>query len=531
MIETQAIPLTTNNNQRLNCLQINLRHSKAASANLSQLLIDLNIDVALIQEPYAYCHAEQITVANVPNGYTAVHELDVMHAYGAAIVVKDTLKPIRPSLAANHTIGVHLLTHKPALTFFSLYARPSSPKLLPFFEPFKSLPSAVTKNIVIAADINGRSPLWNSATTDNKGREFEDFLTTTSLNLLNVMNSNLQYVPTKSSFVDVTVGGDDIRVFSWKFLTIDSMSDHPLIFFQIECPNRAGNRSNMRRSPNIKRIDHPSFLCHLKDKLASNPIPDILNSQDEIDEAVEKLTNTILHCANANKIKTRIESKPNKMNWWSKKLWGIRNRLRVAMKLQHQDELCLLAYKKLKAEYQREIRTHKKKAHQKFCTENINRDLFGSLKTFSLTNNSNSDFPLSVLDQREIKTNKSDILQCFAASFFPWEKDLGERKRETLEEVEVEMGGQPDSVHMICLEDLQRLSLILERTLRREWTLSAELLHLCAEVVSGELLAILNSCLRLGFFPTSWKEARVCIARKPKKDSYQDVKSYRLLAY
>ena len=77
----------------------------------------MNIDVALIQEPYAYCHADQITVANVPNGYTAVHELDVMHAYGAAIVVKDTLKPIRASLAANHTIGVHLLTHKPALTF------------------------------------------------------------------------------------------------------------------------------------------------------------------------------------------------------------------------------------------------------------------------------------------------------------------------------------------------------------------------------------------------------------------------------
>ena len=92
------------------------------------------------------------------------------------------------------------------------------------------------------------------------------------------------------------------------------MSDHPLIFFQIECHNRAGNRSNMRCSPNIKRIDHPLFLCHLKDKLASNPIPDILNSQDEIDEAVEKLTNTILHCANAKKIKTRIESKPNKMD-------------------------------------------------------------------------------------------------------------------------------------------------------------------------------------------------------------------------
>ena len=37
MIATQAIPLTTNNNQRLNCLEINPRDNKAVSANLSQL--------------------------------------------------------------------------------------------------------------------------------------------------------------------------------------------------------------------------------------------------------------------------------------------------------------------------------------------------------------------------------------------------------------------------------------------------------------------------------------------------------------
>ena len=33
---------------------------------------------------------------------------------------------------------------------------------------------------------------------------------------------------------------------------------------------------------------------------------------------------------------------------------------------------------------------------------------------------------------------------------------MGERQRETLEEVEVEMGRQPDFVYMICLEELQR---------------------------------------------------------------------------
>jgi endonuclease/exonuclease/phosphatase (EEP) superfamily protein YafD len=37
----------------LKCLQINLRHSRCAALNLSQLILDLDIDVILIQEPYA----------------------------------------------------------------------------------------------------------------------------------------------------------------------------------------------------------------------------------------------------------------------------------------------------------------------------------------------------------------------------------------------------------------------------------------------------------------------------------------------
>jgi hypothetical protein len=38
----------------LKCIQINLRHSKTASSALAQVILDLNIGVALVQEPYAY---------------------------------------------------------------------------------------------------------------------------------------------------------------------------------------------------------------------------------------------------------------------------------------------------------------------------------------------------------------------------------------------------------------------------------------------------------------------------------------------
>ena len=46
-------PYPNGRNSSVKCLQINLRHSKNASLHLSQLLLDLNIDIALIQEPYA----------------------------------------------------------------------------------------------------------------------------------------------------------------------------------------------------------------------------------------------------------------------------------------------------------------------------------------------------------------------------------------------------------------------------------------------------------------------------------------------
>jgi hypothetical protein len=42
-----------NNFNKLNCIQINLQHSKSATHHLCKSLVELKIDIALIQEPYA----------------------------------------------------------------------------------------------------------------------------------------------------------------------------------------------------------------------------------------------------------------------------------------------------------------------------------------------------------------------------------------------------------------------------------------------------------------------------------------------
>jgi hypothetical protein len=75
---------------RLKCLQINLRHSSLASASLAQAILDFEIDIVLIQEPYAMSSFTPV-VANVPPGFSAFHMLSEDHAYVSAILVRDSV--------------------------------------------------------------------------------------------------------------------------------------------------------------------------------------------------------------------------------------------------------------------------------------------------------------------------------------------------------------------------------------------------------------------------------------------------------
>jgi hypothetical protein len=75
----------------LKCFQINLRDSRSAALNLAQLIIDLDIDVVLIQEPFEKVSSlsSSIEVKFIPPGYASFHCLSSRHAFGSAIIIRD----------------------------------------------------------------------------------------------------------------------------------------------------------------------------------------------------------------------------------------------------------------------------------------------------------------------------------------------------------------------------------------------------------------------------------------------------------
>ncbi|EFX72189.1 hypothetical protein DAPPUDRAFT_110892 [Daphnia pulex] len=143
--------------------------SDAAAANLTQVICENELDVILVQEPYA-TNSNSPVISDIPPGYIAYHSLNDSHAYGAAIIVKLELASSCRTTSipgCNHVAGVDIGSFR----FLSAYFRPSNDDISSLFHSaFQNLVSPFT---VIAMDSNAKNRLWNSPTTDAKGVELE----------------------------------------------------------------------------------------------------------------------------------------------------------------------------------------------------------------------------------------------------------------------------------------------------------------------------------------------------------------------
>ena len=77
----------------LKCIPINTKHSFYSSATLSQVILELDIYLVFVQEPYTTTSRRAISIPNIPDGYTVFH----------ALTSRITLRH-----AINHLIGVEI---------------------------------------------------------------------------------------------------------------------------------------------------------------------------------------------------------------------------------------------------------------------------------------------------------------------------------------------------------------------------------------------------------------------------------------
>ena len=224
----------------LNIIQINLRHSAAASAMLGHLILERNVDIILIQEPYVSNYPE-LRIPNVPKGYTTFHNLNEDHAYGALIIARGRLKASKSHLTQHNAavgINIQIASGRKQLSLFSIYARPSTNSIDDIFTPLLAALGDIKARTVIGMDANAKNKTWRSPDTNERGSRLELITQQYGMNIANYLlfEDQSAFIPAGTSFVDVTIIGDQVEMLSWQYLDLPSGSDHPLINFLIDSP-------------------------------------------------------------------------------------------------------------------------------------------------------------------------------------------------------------------------------------------------------------------------------------------------------
>jgi ribonuclease HI len=532
---------TSRPHQAIQVLQINLRHSRLATAALSQVLLDLDTDVALVQEPYASrfnCESPPV-IPYLPDSFEALHFLDSNHHYGAAIVAKKSLRcQLLPNLSGNHIIAVQLELDGYAFILLSIYLRPSLPSLEAELSLVLNRAFTLLPRVVVGADVNAKSPLWNSSTANPRGRELEALLARFPLNVCNQPVANLPFTPTETSFIDVTLASNSVTVSNWHFPDIPSLSDHPFISFTVVSPGpRVGKPFRLcNLLPPLQSINKEKFqnlLCAAFARHHTLLSSDATRSPANIDDAVGLIVELISSCARNSRLPLPPLSTTGRMPWWNDGLARLRRDTRKARKrwitcAAPEKAVSRVNFQQAKALYQKALRRAIELEWIDFCARTSDENLLDSLKELSGKQTRISFPPQLIVNDNKV-SEPTEILNVLAQHFFPQPSTLTGPLIAPSSAPARFLAEQPSlSVPPISPSELAESIASLNSSASPGLDgISPGLLSLAAPIIHPLLLTVLNNALSCSYFPSQWRHAKVKVIPKLNKANYSLPSSYR----
>ncbi|CAG4963930.1 unnamed protein product [Colias eurytheme] len=279
-----------------------------------QSLAQWSIHIGILSEPYAVPSERDNWVGDLDE----VAALIIMQSEGS------------PQICAHRKGHGCVAAKLTDMVVIGVYFSPN--KTLAEFEAFLGEVNSMIQwgrphQIVIAGDLNAKSALWGSSTTDARGDILVEWIAAQNLVPLNQGTENTCVRMQGGSVVDVAFASPTLahRVRGWKVLSeVETLSDHKYIRFDVmqTTSNLHGNRSAPVESG--PRWSLKSLNRHLLE-LASIvsawcPKPDSIN----VDAEAEWFAATMTHISDAAMSRVKPSPPHNKVYWWSPELAQLR---------------------------------------------------------------------------------------------------------------------------------------------------------------------------------------------------------------
>ena len=212
--------------------QINLARSRIATEELGTYTRRAGVDILLIQEPYVRSNR----TINLGIEARIVHVQTCTPWAGFAVLNKDYVVTQISRATTTLQATARIKTEDWDIVAVSVYSKVTKEAKADIRRTTRELEQALKtakdRYHVVGMDVNAKSRLWNSGTTDERGAKMEEFIAVHNLKVENTEQELSTFHGAQGqSNIDITLtnGRNGLRTYNWKVIGDATISDHNLI--------------------------------------------------------------------------------------------------------------------------------------------------------------------------------------------------------------------------------------------------------------------------------------------------------------
>lgn len=469
--------------QKMRFLQINLNHCEAAQDLLYQEVKELDIDVAIIAEPY-----------RVPANGAWISDKQKWSAIFicGSYPIQEVITNSESGVVAAKINGINI---------FSCYAPPrlTTPNYLSMLE--KMADNTRGKHpIIIAGDFNAWSTEWGSRCTNSRGNILLDTFARVDVSLANYGTNATFRKQGRESIIDLTFVSSSLhRNLNWRVSERFTNSDHQAILYETDLHDR---RTPTRKVPekgwSTKWFDADVFRLIINDAI----LP-----RGPANEMAKKAEDVLTAACNASLPKKSSLQGQTRVFWWTETINQMRKACTRARRLFHRGargahyiEL-RIEYKQKRKTLRDEIRNSKKRKFQELC-RNADDSPWGSAYRTVMSKIKGKRLP-----QEKCPTMLLEIVR----TLFP---QHALRQLMTHPNVSIPLDDIMQVTADEILEAARRVGTGKAPGPNRIPNLATKEALMCRPQFFADLM---QACLEEGSFPTIWKRQRLTLLPKPGK--------------
>jgi len=211
----------------LKCVQINMQHSKVATANLMKLSEHNKVDRICIQEPYIH----QGRAAGIHSNYRTHTAGEAQGRTAITIRNKEADAMLISQPSDEDTITLEITRGDNVIILVSMYWDRQKPIEQDLNKVYK-LQHWKRLGVIITMDSNARSTSWHDTKTNNRGKQLEEYIISKQIHIMKEPSTKTSFENRiGKSNIDLTLATSNVlgRITDWKISDEESNSDHTII--------------------------------------------------------------------------------------------------------------------------------------------------------------------------------------------------------------------------------------------------------------------------------------------------------------